>query len=142
MASISALEVHGGSKVYTFKPVGSPALGVVDYFNDTGVPDADLGGKLPVIGRPRIRLTTVRGSATKNARVIVQIDTPVLADSASSTPGVAPAAVRAYNPIAKIEYFIPRQSGPVSNERLYDLIRGIANNTVIKQAVVDQEFPW
>lgn len=144
MASISALSVAvDEDHTYTFDPTGFSAPNVVEYLNKTGVPDEASGSPLPVIGRPRIRITTVRATATRNSKVVVQIDTPVLASvSASTATGIEPAATRAYNPLFKGEYFLPRQSGDASRRRLFDLVKGMMANAVIEEAVVDQEFPW
>lgn len=144
MASISALSVVvDNDKTYTFDPTGFAAPNVVEYLNKTGVPDEESGTALPVIGRPRIRITTVRATATRNSKVTVQIDAPVLASvSASTATGIEPPATRAYNPLFKGEFFLPRQSGEASRQRLFDLVKGMMAHAVIEDAVVDQEFPW
>lgn len=144
MAAINSLGiVSGEDTTYTFNPTGFSAPNVVEYVNKSGVPDESDGPALPVIGRPRIRITTVRATATRNSKVTVQLDAPVLAElSASTATGIEPAATRAYNPIFVGEFFLPRQSGDVSRQRLYDIAKGLLANAVVEAAVVDQEFPW
>lgn len=144
MAAINSLVLQApDSKNYTFKPTGFVAPNLVDYVNKTGVPDEDEGSPLPAIGQPRIRISTVRATVNRNAKVTIQIDAPVLAEMSPSTAsGIEPAATRAYNPIAKVEFFLPRQSGEMSRERLLDLTRGVLADAVITDAVVDLEFPW
>lgn len=145
MAAITSLVLPtlDGTKEYTFKPTGMIAPDTVDYVNASGVPDEDSGPTLPAIGRPRIRITTTQANANRNGKVTVQIDAPVLANtSASTSTGIEPPATRAYNPICKLEFFIPRQAGVLALGRIFELAAAVAQDSVVKDAVVNGERPW
>lgn len=118
----------------TFTPNGFPAQDVAEYF------DKSLG--IPV-GAPRIRISTRRGNSNTDPKVIVQLDRPVLAETSPSTStGIAPSATRAYNSIAKIEFFIPRQSSDNDRDVVLQMIQQLTTNETVVEALKDLDFPY
>lgn len=119
---------------HTFGPNGFPAQDTAEYFDRAiGVP----------VGFSRIRIVSRRPTATSDAKVSVQLDVPTLAETSPSTSsGISPGAVRAYNCIAKLDFFLPRSSSQDERDVLLQLLKGLAASTVVAEAVKDLNFPY
>lgn len=126
--------VQGTEKTWNFGPNGFPAQDVSEYF--------ERSGGVPV-GYPRIRITARRATATQDPKVVVQLDVPTLATvSPSTSTGVQPNQPRAYNCIAKLEFFLPRNSSVNERDALLQLVQGLAYSNAVKEAVKDLDFPY
>lgn len=129
------LTVTGDEPVeYTFTPNGFPAQDVAEYFDkSSGIP----------VGSPRIRITTRRGNSAQDPKVTIQLDVPELAETSPSTStGVKPSATRAFNSIAKVEFFIPRQGAADNRDVVLQLIQGLMSDPTIVECLKDLDFPY
>lgn len=126
--------VGGNAKTYTFGPNGFPAKDLSEYF--------ERSGGVPV-GYPRVHITVRRATSSQDPKVTVQLDVPTLAETSPSTgTGIAPMPSRAYNCIGKMEFFIPRFSSAAERDVLLQLVQGLAESSVITEAVKDLNFPY
>lgn len=147
MSAITSLvlktQVPDDENQQTFVPTGNPTPGLVEYFNLTGDLDGGSETQLPPLGQPRILIGTDRGNATRNPKLTLQIDLPVLAATSPSTStGVEPAAVRAYNTVLTCKVNIPRQSSLAHRQDLRRIFGALANSQQVKDFIEDLSPQW
>lgn len=134
MSNIKPISLTTTAGEAVFTPNGFPAKDVAEYFDTTsGIP----------VGYPRIRITTRRGNANQDPKVVIQLDRPVLAETSPSTAtGIKPNASRAFNQICKLEFYIPRSSSLDDRTHVLELMQALTANDTFVEAVQNLDFPY
>lgn len=139
LAAISVDDAQATPVAHTFAPLSIDNAGVASFVDRTsGIPIGyatfDVSLRSPIAIKPG------QTSAGRSYKVTARVFVPTLEQtSASTSSGIQPAPIKAYDHVANIQFILPERGTTLERKTLVAYVRNFLSNASVETAIADLE---